>query len=297
MKNNRSLASMTGYGRGEIVKSEIRFLTEIRSVNHRFFEVVVRLPSGWLSVEEAVRKQVQQIVKRGRVDVFITIEGTVPTPKQVQVDWNLIHTLLEISKQIEEKYGISGKLTVADLLQKTEFWSIEEPVWKTEEYQDWLLQSVILACTELKGMRLREGEHLAKDLMNRVQRLLGFVHLMKMEAPKVAEHVQNRLKNRMQEILEGSEVDLDRLLTEVAIFVERADITEELTRLESHAQQFIKALDAEEPIGRRLDFIIQEMNREVNTIGSKANLQKISALVIEAKSELEKMKEQVQNIE
>ncbi|MBA4494194.1 YicC/YloC family endoribonuclease [Paenactinomyces guangxiensis] len=297
MEKNSRLMSMTGYGRGEIDNNGIRFLTEIRSVNHRFLEIVVRLPHGWLSLEEAIRKQVQQVIRRGRVDVFITAEGNLQSERKVEVDWGIVESFVQVGKQVEERLGISGSLTIADLINKPECWIIEEPEWDVDEYREALLQSVEEACQDLKKMRQREGRHLAGDLSGRVQTIVRLVDKMKQKAPLAVEHIQNRLHARMQELLAGREFDENRLLTEVAVFADKADITEELIRLESHARQFLLALSSTEPVGRRLDFLIQEMNREANTIGSKANIQSISSLVVDCKSELEKMKEQVQNIE
>lgn len=289
--------SMTGYGRGEIDKNGIRYLTEIRSVNHRFLEIVIRLPHGWMALEEAIRKQVQRVVRRGRVDVFISLEGNIQQQRTVQVDWGLIESFIQAGKQVEERLGIESRLTLADLISKPEFWIIEEPKWEVDEHRDAVFQSVEQACLDLKEMRRREGEHLGIDLMQRVQATLALISKMKEEAPVVVKQIQSRLQDRMKELLQGREYDPDRLLMEAAIFADKADISEELTRFESHAKQFMEALSSSDPVGRRLDFLIQEMNREVNTIGSKANLRSISALVVDCKSELEKMKEQVQNIE
>lgn len=289
--------SMTGYGRGEMESNGFRYLVEIRSVNHRFLEVVVRLPHGWMALEEGVRKQVQQVVRRGRVDVFISVEGTTPPEKKVQVDWGLVKGFLTASRELEKQLGISARLTVADLIHKPEFWVVEEAACDVENHREALFQAVQKACLDLKEMRNREGEHLGKDLAQRMQGFLQQVAKMKAAAPRVVEQMKQRIQTRMEELLEGRGTDPDRLLMEVAIFADRADITEELTRLSSHAGQFLLALTQTEPVGRRLDFLLQEMNREINTIGSKANDQQIGALVVECKSELEKMKEQVQNIE
>ncbi len=297
MEKRCNLMSMTGYGRGELDQNGIRYVTEIRSVNHRFLEIVIRLPQGWMALEEAIRKQVQQVVKRGRVDVFISLEGNIQPQRKVRADWGLIESFIQAGRQAEKRLGIEARLTLADLIGKPEFWIIEELKREADEHRDAVLQSVEQACLDLKEMRSREGEYLGEDLLKRVQGTLDLVNKMKEEAPRVVKQVQGRLKDRMSELLEGKEFDPDRLLMEVAIFADKADISEELTRLESHAREFMEALSSPDPVGRRLDFLIQEMNREVNTIGSKANLGAISSLVVDCKSELEKMKEQVQNIE
>jgi uncharacterized protein (TIGR00255 family) len=297
MQSKQNLVSMTGYGRGEWEQEGVRVVTEIRSVNHRFLEIVVRLPHGFLALEDAVRKEVQGTVRRGRVDVFITVEKAALPERGVQVDWPLVERFIEAGRELEKRVGVHFDLTVSDIIAKPEFWIIEEPGWDAEAHRDAVLRSVRIACGQLAAMRKREGEHLAEDLFRRLQNLKKIVENMAREAPEVAGHVRNRLRARMEELLQNADIGEDRLLSEVAVWVEKADITEELTRLHSHMRQFAEALESAEPVGRRLDFLIQEMNREVNTIGSKAGLASISEWVVEGKSILEKMKEQVQNIE
>ncbi|MBA4542491.1 MULTISPECIES: YicC/YloC family endoribonuclease [Thermoactinomyces] len=297
MENRVTVLSMTGYGHGEAEENGIRFVTEIRSTNHRFLDIVIRIPQGWLCLEDLVRKQVQKVARRGRIDVFITIEGIRPPERNVQLDWNLLRGFLQAGKIAEQEWGIRAELTLADLLQKPELWLIDEVKWDVEKYRAAFLSSVDGALKELRQMREQEGNHLGQDLTGRLQTLSKIVEEIERETPIVAEHVKKRLKTRLEEMLGDLETDPDRLLTEVAIWVEKADITEELTRLKSHMSQFEKALSQSEPVGRRLDFLVQEMNREVNTIGSKANLPSISSRVVDCKSVLEKIREQVQNIE
>ncbi|MBA4551636.1 MAG: YicC/YloC family endoribonuclease [Thermoactinomyces vulgaris] len=289
--------SMTGYGRGEIERDGVRIVTEIRTMNHRFLDMVIRMPNGWMVLEDLIRKKVQQAIRRGRADIFVTIEGMKPPERKAEVDWNLLESFISAGKTLNEKWGIAPGLTMADLINKPELWLIEEVKPSVEEYEESVLASVETALTSLKKMRRQEGIHLSRDLMKRVDRLDEYVEEMEELAPEVSRHVGNKLRKRLEEWLGHSDIDPDRILTEAAIWAEKADITEELIRLKSHMDQFRKTLEKEEPIGRKLDFLIQEMNREVNTVGSKANLKAISKYVIECKSELEKMKEQVQNIE
>lgn len=292
-----NVVSMTGYGRGEIESGGIRIVTEIRTMNHRFLDMVIRLPHGWMSIEESIRKHVQNVIRRGRADIFVTIEGLLPPERTVEVDWSLLDSFVQAGKTLSEKWGIEANLTMADLLNKPELWLIEEVKPTVEGHHEALLQSVEIACQELKQMREQEGKLLGLDLIKRLDQLGKHVKEMEILAPKVSDHVGNKLRKRLEEWLTGADLDEERILTETAILAEKADITEELTRLYSHIAQFRQTLQKDEPIGRKLDFLIQEMNREVNTIGSKANMQAISTYVVECKSELEKMKEQVQNIE
>lgn len=297
MDTMTNVVSMTGYGRGEIESDGIRIITEIRTMNHRFLDMVIRLPNGWMALEDLIRKQVQHTIKRGRADIFVTIEGLKPPERKAEVDWNLLESFIQAGKALKEKWGIHSELTMADLINKPELWLIDEVKPSVEEYEESVLASVETALQSLKTMRRQEGVHLSLDLMKRVAQLDDYLEEMEKIAPKVSEHIGNKLRKRLEEWLGHSDIDLDRIVTEAAIWAEKADITEELTRLKSHIDQFRKTLKKEEPVGRKLDFLIQEMNREINTIGSKANLQAISTYVVECKSELEKMKEQVQNIE
>ncbi len=297
MDNNINVVSMTGYGRGEIESCGIRIVTEIRTMNHRFLDMVIRLPHGWMSIEESIRKRVQGVIRRGRADIFVTMEGLFPPERKVEVDWSLLESFIQAGKILNKKWGIEANLTMADLLNKPELWLIEEEKQAVEGHHEAILRAVETACQELKQMREHEGKLLGIDLVKRLERLAKHVKEMKELAPKVSDHVGNKLRKRLEEWLAGADMDEERILTETAVWVEKADITEELIRLYSHIAQFRQTLQKDEPIGRKLDFLIQEMNREVNTIGSKANMQAISTYVVECKSELEKMKEQVQNIE
>ena len=297
MDTMTNVVSMTGYGRGEIESDGIRIITEIRTMNHRFLDMVIRLPNGWMALEDLIRKKVQHTIKRGRADIFVTIEGLKPPERKAEVDWNLLESFIQAGKALKEKWGIHSELTMADLINKPELWLIDEVKPSVEEYEESVLASVETALQSLKTMRRQEGVHLSLDLMKRVAQLDDYLEEMEKIAPKVSEHIGNKLRKRLEEWLGHSDIDLDRIVTEAAIWAEKADITEELTRLKSHIDQFRQTLKKEEPVGRKLDFLIQEMNREINTIGSKANLQAISTYVVECKSELEKMKEQVQNIE
>ncbi|MBA4602383.1 YicC/YloC family endoribonuclease [Thermoactinomyces mirandus] len=297
MDNNINVVSMTGYGRGETENGGIRIVTEIRTMNHRFLDMVIRLPHGWMSIEESIRKRVQSVIRRGRADVFVTIEGLLPPERKVEVDWGLLESFVQAGKILNEKWGVKADLTMADLLNKPELWLIEEVKPTVDAHHEAVLQTVETACQELKRMREQEGKLLGVDLLKRLDRLGKYVREMKVLAPKVSEHIGKKLRKRLEEWLAGADLDEERILTETAVWAEKADITEELTRLNSHISQFHQTMEKGESIGRKLDFLIQEMNREVNTIGSKANMQMISTFVVECKSELEKMKEQVQNIE
>lgn len=289
--------SMTGYGRSEINLDDAQIHVEMRSVNHRFSEVSIRMPRELYSYEDAVKKKVLNHVRRGRIDVFITLESQV-SPSLLQVNWDLANQYYSIAREMGEKFKISGELSLKDMMTLPEVVRIEESETQIELYQGPLLQAVEEAALLLKEMRRREGETLAEDLSKRIKYMKEVLHNLKGVAPKVADAYREKIQQRVEEYIGNqAQVDEGRLLNEVAIFSERADITEEMIRLDSHFSQFQQILQEEEPIGRKLDFLVQECHREINTIGSKSNHLEISQMVILLKSELEKVKEQVQNIE
>jgi uncharacterized protein (TIGR00255 family) len=292
------LNSMTGFGRGEAEVNQVRLITEIRSVNHRFLDIVVRLPMGWLAFEEEVKRVVKQYVSRGRIDVFVTVEGKTTPERQVLVDWNLLDGYMQAAMQIQERYtSQEDQLRLSDLIRLPDLFVLTEGKWDQDFYHSLLMTSLKKACKALKAMREAEGQHLAQDLEGRVNRLSQIMKEMESIAPSVTEQLEKRLYHKLDEWIQNNKEVADRILAEIALFADRADITEELIRLKSHVNQFYQCLQATEPVGRKLDFLIQEMNREINTIGSKSNHPEISRQVVDAKSELEKMKEQIQNIE
>lgn len=297
MEDKQTIMSMTGYGRSEVQIDGKYLVTEIRSVNHRFLEVKVKLPPRWLALEDPIRKQVKQRLRRGRVDLFISTEGFADGERQLQFDWKLFHDYLQIKKKLEKDYGVLGELRIGDLFAQDDLWTYRESEQDLDRLAPHLLQSVQEACQQLEQMRRKEGKILADDLMKRCQKLKGILSKINARAPQVSEYYRKRLEERLAELFSVEKMDQDRLLLEVAIFADRTDITEECIRFSSHIGQFEDALRSTDSVGRHLDFLLQEMNREINTIGAKANDQMISTWVVQSKSELEKMKEQVQNIE
>ncbi len=292
------IKSMTGFGQAEYTDGDRKFLVEMRSVNHRFCEISVRMPRQLNILEEAVRKKIQENVKRGRIDVYIAIEHEGETPQSLEVNWSLADEYVQINKEMNQRYQWKSVLDSRDLITLPEVVQIKEEADNAESLRQPLIMAVSLACRRLLEMRETEGEQLKADLISRVNHLNNLLHEIKQQAPAVVENYRERVLRRLNEFL-GNQLDIDegRLLTEVALFADRSDIDEEITRLESHCMQFLKNLEGHEPVGRKLDFILQEMNREANTIGSKANDLLIGQKVVELKAELEKMKEQVQNIE
>jgi uncharacterized protein (TIGR00255 family) len=290
------IKSMTGYGKGEAETGSGRFLVEVRTVNHRYGEVTVKLPRSFMAYEHELRKITGNRIKRGKVDLFVQWEeaagaATVP-PINLAAARGYHAAFLELAHELRLSPEISLALIVA---QKN---VLQEP--GREEQPDLLpqvLQAVTAALDGLDAMRLREGEALVQDLRERRQGLAELVAQVTARAPQVVEEYQVKLQQRLVKLLNDTELDPQRLAQEVALLADRCDVTEELVRLQSHFVQFDETLALAEPVGRKLDFLMQELNREVNTIGSKANDATVTALVVQMKAELERMREQVQNIE
>lgn len=288
--------SMTGYGRAERLVEGRRYVFELKSVNHRFLELSIKVPREFSAWEELLRQELQARVARGRVDLYLTVTESEETSPVVKVDKNLVvaydSALRELARQLHlpEETFLGRILDLPDVVKVISLEADLEKVWPAvrEAFQE--------ALDLLLSMRAREGEYLAGDLRDRNQRLKDLVEKIAQRAPAVVVDYRRRLEERLQE-LQPVGVDPVRLAQEVAIMADRCDISEELVRLRSHLDQLAETLVRPEPIGRKLDFLVQEMNREINTIGSKAMDLTIGSLVIEAKGELEKMREQIQNLE
>lgn len=289
---------MTGFGRVHKQFSDYSITVEMKSVNHRFCEVNIRLPRQMMLMEEKIRKSILTYIQRGRVEVFISIEGNVLSTKEVQVEWDLLDQYYQALKEARERYDLLGEsITVAELFRHPEFTTIVEKEMTHPQLELDLLHMVEQAVNQLRGMRQVEGQGLLQDVQQNLQYIEESTQQVERLAPNVVVSYRERLHKRMAVFSDGL-IDENRLLNEVAIFADKTDINEELTRIKSHLSQFYQTLEGEEQsIGRKLDFLVQELNREINTIGSKANDVQIAEQVVNMKTKLEKIKEQVQNIE
>ncbi|TFE02705.1 YicC/YloC family endoribonuclease [Jeotgalibacillus salarius] len=286
--------SMTGFGRGTSRQALLAVTVEIKSVNHRFHECTVKMPRMYAETEEKVKKVISSYIKRGKVDVYVSVESEKPNSHKLIVDWQLLDAYAQFVKDASARYGIEESLRVRDLLKQTDAFTAVE-MKEEHSADDAIMSALEEACKKLSDMRVNEGKELENELLFQVQSLKQKVEFAMDLSPDVSRKYKDRLEKTIREYTNG--IDESRLLTEVAIFADKADVTEEFTRLLSHIKQFERALLKNEPIGRRLDFLTQEMHREVNTIGSKASDEKVAAAVIDMKSILEKIREQVQNIE
>ena len=290
------VVSMTGFGRSKTESDRLAVTVEVKTVNHRFCEFHIRMPRQLLKTEEKIKKKLGEHIKRGRVEVFVTLEGEGIVNRSVHIDWQALDEYVHHISEIKNRYGVTGEIKLQDLVNREEIIHIEEKETENEELEQLVLAAIENAGDQLIQMRIQEGAALEKDVSHHIQQLEGHALRVKQFAPEVVEQYNERLSKKMTDFLAG-QVDEDRILTEVAFFADKADISEEITRLESHVSQFFRILNEKQPLGRKLDFLLQEMNREVNTIGSKANDSRIAREVVEMKSLLEKVKEQVQNIE
>lgn len=287
---------MTGFGRATKQYHHSTLHIEMKSVNHRFSDQIIRMPKQFLYLEEQIKKIISNYIHRGRVEVFVSLEDEEKRGQEMIVDWPLLDQYYQLLHQLKDKYSIEEPISLRDLLNQEECFQIVERELDMEELSEVLLTTVEEAVVQLNNMRTIEGLELSKDLENNLKQTETWVEQLQSLAPEVITQYREKLKARLESYL-PEPIEEARLITEVAIFADKADINEELVRLHSHIRQFYQIMEEESPIGRKLDFLLQEMNREINTIGSKANSSAIGAIVVEVKSCLEKMKEQIQNIE
>lgn len=294
--------SMTGYGRGEATAEGRHVLFEIKSVNHKFFECNVKLPRAYLFLEDKLRAYVQGRVSRGKVDLFLQVETLEEPEVRVTVNHSLADAYVSAFQELKERYALSDNLSLSHLLRCPDLLVVE----KAPEDEDGLWQVVLQAAepavTSFLQMRETEGARLSEDLLEKIARIEAMVAQIEEITPETVAEYRERLYAKIQELLGDRSIDEQRVLTEVAVFADKVAVDEETVRLKSHIKQLREFLTGGgqtdgQPIGRKLDFLIQEMNREANTIGSKSVNSKIAYIVVDLKSEIEKIREQVQNIE
>lgn len=289
--------SMTGYGRGEKSNEFYSVTIDLKSINHRYLEFYFKIPKAYYFLEDRLRRDISNKVARGKLEVVVNIERFNPVDSLVELDKILLNSYITAIQGMKKALKLKGKLQLSTVIGLPNIFKLNQ----LEENQDKLLaivgETVAEAVNSLLKARETEGISLCKDLQARITYLEKLRNDLLAFAPDVVASYQEKLTKRIQELAGGIDVDPNRLATEIAIFADKSDINEELVRTQSHLQQFVEALQLTEPVGRRLDFIIQELNREINTVGSKANDLRITQIVIEFKAELEKIREQVQNIE
>lgn len=292
------IKSMTGYGRGEAYAEGRRFILELKSVNNRFCEVILRQPRVLAQIEDKIKRRIQDKVTRGRIDGYISIEETGEVTPTVKVDKGLAVAYHNSMEELMAALSITDQITIKDLIALPNVISVEQPEEDIEKWYPAVEQACDQALTGLLAMRENEGARLKQDILQRAEQVRELIlGQVSKRAPLVVQEHREKLSQKLAEWLESGTIDESRLAAEVAIFTDRADISEEIVRLSSHLEQLSQILSEGGSVGRKLDFLVQEMNREINTIGSKANDLVITNAVVNAKSELEKIREQVQNIE
>jgi len=291
------LKSMTGFGKSEIAIDGRRMRVEIKTVNHRFLDINIRQPRFMMFLEEDARKFLKQSLSRGRVEVFINYSSERLDAKKVIADMPLLHAYLNAAREICAKTGVADDLTVSQLMRLPDAVTYEDENSDQDALRELLFTNLEAALRELSAAREKEGAQLKKDIDARLDMILSYVETIAGKEHVIVEEYKKKLQDRIEDILDGAEVDEQKLAQEVAFYADRCNITEELVRLKSHVKQMKASGEETTPQGRNMDFIVQELNREFNTIGSKTQDGEILKMVIAGKGEVEKIREQIQNIE
>lgn len=289
--------SMTGYGHAQRTVHGRDITVEIRSVNHKFFDFSIRTSRGFSFMEDKVRAYVKERVARGKVDVYVTILNAEDMPAEVALNESLARGYIAALRRLSEEFGLTDDVTVSTVSRYSDLFTVKKP--EQDEEQIWADVRELLdeAIGGFLSMRAAEGEKLREDVLGRAETILAAVEQIEALSPQTLADYTARLRAKIEELKGDTAIDEQRLLTEIAIFADKIAVDEETVRLRSHFDQMRQMLDADEPVGRKLDFIVQEMNRETNTIGSKAQNSDIAHLVVAIKAEIEKIREQIQNIE
>lgn len=290
------IKSMTGYGKANLSKQEREYQVEIKSVNHRYLDISVKMPRVLSYLEEAVKKEISSQVKRGKIDVFITFQNNSTEGKEIKINTEIAKIYIDELKRLAKQEDILANIEVTEISKFPDVLSIQNKQ-EDETIKSELLETVSQATESLVQMRATEGSKIAEDLSVRIKAIQEKVEEISSLSTGLIEEYVVKLESRIKEIARNQEMDEARLAQEVVIYADKCSVEEEITRLKSHILQLEKLFHTEESIGKKLDFIIQEMNRETNTIGSKANHLGITNDVIDVKTELENVREQIQNIE
>lgn len=291
------IKSMTGFGRCEVAEGERKYTVEIKSVNHRYLDVNIKMPKKLNFFESSIRNELKNYVQRGKIDMFITYEDFSESNICIKYNKDIAAEYLAYLKSMAEEFGLDNDIRVSSLSRYPEVFSMEEQTVDEEEIWNGLVKAVRGAAQGFADTRIKEGENLSKDLISKLDGMLEHVAFIEERSPQIMEEYKKKLYEKVQDFLTDVSYDESRLMTEVTIYADKVCVDEEIVRLRSHIETMKQALTDGGSIGRKLDFIAQEMNREANTILSKANDLAISNRGIELKTEIEKVREQIQNIE
>ena len=291
------IKSMTGYGSAKGNAEGLEISIELKSVNNRYLDTSVRLPRSFLFAEDAVKSAVQSHISRGKVDVFVSVDSSGADNMAVKVNEPLLRGYLEALRHIAEEYSLSDDLSVMNVSRFPDVLSVEKKDLDAEAISAAICEIMEKALCDFDSMRLREGEKLRDDVLSRLATIEKLVSTVEAESPKTVAQYRARLEQKMAEVLGNTGIDENRILAEAAIFADHIAVDEETVRLRSHMAQLRTMINGNSPTGRKIDFLIQEFNREANTIGSKCQNSDMAHIVVDLKSEIEKIREQIQNIE
>lgn len=288
---------MTGYGRGEAVCNGRSLVIEVRSVNNRYLDCNIKLPRSYTFAEDALKKRVQAAITRGKVDVFVTMDQAAADGLVVRINEPLAESYYQALTALKTKFALGKDISLSLLARFPDVLQVEKAREDADQLTADLCSVMDLALADYNSMRAREGKKLEEDVLSRLVTLEDLVAKVEERSPQTLAEYCARLEKKMAEVLESTQLDESRILTEAAIFADKIAVDEETVRLRSHIAQFRDMLQKGGPVGRKLDFLVQEMNRETNTIGSKCNDLEISNVVVDMKAEIEKIREQIQNME
>ncbi len=289
--------SMTGFGRAEISVGTRDIIVEIKSVNHRYYEFSCRTGRGYSFLEEKLKKYVGESVSRGKVDMYVSVTENDDTSVEVELNKPLAKGYIDAMQTLAAEYDIQDDISVSVLARIGDIFQIHRPPTDEDAVFNDVKVAVDEAMSHFLEMRRAEGEKLREDILSRAGHIIEIVGEIEERSPVTVQEYRDRLYNKLKDVLQSNNIDEQRILTEAAIFADKVAVDEETVRLRSHFDQMKTFLDSDEPVGRKLDFIVQEMNREANTIGSKVTDSELAHKVVEIKGEIEKIREQVQNIE
>lgn len=291
------IKSMTGYGSADGIIEKLVVTIELRSVNNRFLDCNVRIPRVYTFVEDAMKAEVQRAISRGKVDIYVSIDSSKADDVKISLNEPLAEAYLSALGIMRDKYGLKNDISVVSMSHFSDILLVEKKKTDLDAFSEGICAILRKALEEFDVMRTREGRKLKEDIFARlgeIERILAFVEE---RSPRTVSEYRSRLEQRMAEVLADRGIDEGRLITEAAIFADKVAVDEETVRLRSHIEQLKDMLESEQPMGRKLDFLVQEFNREANTIGSKCNDTELSHMVVNLKAEIEKIREQAQNIE
>lgn len=289
--------SMTGFGRAQGSGAGLNITVELKSVNSRYFEFNCRLPRGYLFLEDKLKSYLQSRISRGKVELYLSVDSDGSDEITVELNTAYADAYIKALNELSEHYGIKNDLSVSALTGNSELFTITRPEIDEEAVSSAVLSVAEEAVDRFMAMRAAEGQKLAEDVKMRVEVIREKVAFVEQKSPETVAAYRQRLENKIKELLGSVQVDETRVIAETAIFADKVAVAEETVRLQSHMDQLCAMLKQDDPVGRKLDFLVQEMNREANTIGSKAQNVEVAQTVVDIKSEIEKIREQIQNME